>query len=54
MSALSQWLQLMLAEIARKQEDLRACARGGRTTAHARAGAGAQPASAEQVRSTRR
>ncbi len=50
MSALSQWLQLMLAEIARKQED-QASAQAEVTR---RAGEQEPPPPAAQVRSTRR
>lgn len=51
MTALSQWLQLMLAEIARKQEELeRARAEDGRRAEEAQA----SPCPAPQTRAPRR
>ena len=50
MSALSQWLQLMLAEITRKQEDLERA----RAEAERRAREQAQPAADAPVRSAQR
>ena len=50
MSALSQWLQLMLAEITRKQEDLERA----RAEVDRRAQEQAQQSAEVQVRSTQR
>jgi hypothetical protein len=52
MSALSQWLQLMLAEITRKQEDLESAHAEARRRALEQEQA--PPPATTQVRSTRR
>jgi hypothetical protein len=54
MNSLSQWLQLMLAEIARKQEDLESARAETERRAREQAQVQVQQATTAQVRSSRR